>query len=156
MNNTDLDYTIEHVIAAARRAGEGELLLKIMGALHSIETIDQVWALLGRLVEERKREPRPYVRKAAITTIKREASETAEIKTKPKAASDEKPEPERPDLELTPSTPLDQILHDFNEAESVERLLEISYKAGKLEEADKIVARAAYHKRQAELEAARE
>jgi hypothetical protein len=77
VNNTDLDNTIEHVIAAARRAAEGELLLEIMGAMHSLTTIDQVWALLGRLVEERsrKREPRPYVRKAAITTIKGEASE---------------------------------------------------------------------------------
>jgi hypothetical protein len=146
VNNTDLDNTIEHVIAAARRAAEGELLLEIMGALHSCESVDQVWVLLGRLVEERsrKREPRPYVRKEAL----------AKRNGKPKAAEAEKPEPERPDLELTPPTPLDQILHDFNEAESVERLLEISYKAGKLGETDKIVARAAYQKRLADLDRA--
>jgi uncharacterized protein with PhoU and TrkA domain len=152
MNNSDLDHTIEHVIAAARRAGEGELLLKIMGALHSIETIEQVWALLGRLVEERKREPRPYVRKAAITTIKKEASETGEIKTKPKAASDEKPEPERPDLELTPPSPLDLTLRAIDQAQSVEDLLEVAAAAGQLQEADKIVARAAYQRKQDDLD----
>jgi hypothetical protein len=72
VNNTDLDTTIEHVIAAARRAAEGELLIEIMGALHSIETIDQVWALLGRLVEERSRPraPRPYAKRTALTAIK--------------------------------------------------------------------------------------
>jgi phage recombination protein Bet len=71
---------------------------------------------------------------------------------KPKAAEAEKSEPERPDLELTPSTPLDLTLRAINEAQSVEDLLEVAATAGKLEEADKIVARAAYQRKQDDLD----
>jgi phage recombination protein Bet len=91
-------------------------------------------------------------RRPPVSSVEQVKEALAKRNVKPKAAEAEKPEPERPDLELTPPSPLDLTLRAISEAKSVEELLEVAAAAGKLEESDKVVARAAYQRKQDDLD----
>jgi hypothetical protein len=54
MNNLDQD--IQRLQDCSRREGEAQLLLKIMSDMANVQTVEEVWAMLRRLVEERTHE----------------------------------------------------------------------------------------------------
>jgi hypothetical protein len=54
MNNLDQD--IQRLQDCSRREGEAQLLLKIMSTMANVQTVEEVWAMLKQLVEERNHE----------------------------------------------------------------------------------------------------